>query len=187
MKATPPSAVRDHRLVGVPFVESPNQDDRPDPGDLSLIVIHAISLPPGHFGGPDVSRLFLNVLDPKAHPYFETIHTLRVSAHLFIRRQGDLIQFVSFDRRAWHAGLSTHEGRDRCNDFSIGIELEGTEDREFEDVQYETLSRVLNDLYQTYPRINPSRVVGHQHISPGRKWDPGPCFEWARIGIPVPT
>ena len=174
-------------MVGVPFEESPNQDERPDPKDLSLIVIHAISLPPGEFGSLDVSRLFGNVLDPNAHPYFATIHTLRVSAHLLIRRQGDLIQYVAFDRRAWHAGLSIHEGRERCNDFSIGIELEGTEDRPFEEAQYGTLRGVLACLYESYENLNPERVRGHQHIAPGRKWDPGPCFDWAKIGVPTPS
>ena len=174
-----PAAVGDDGwLVGAQRVDSPNADERPPGSDLSLLVIHAISLPPGQFGSDAVARLFTNRLDPAAHPYFETIRDLRVSAHFLIDRSGQLTQFVSCLARAWHAGASTWNGRTRCNDFSIGIELEGCDDLAFEDIQYAQLAGLISSLRAQYP-IN--SVVGHADIAPGRKSDPGPCFDWSRL------
>lgn len=159
-------------------VLSPNFDARPA-GELpSLIVVHAISLPPDEFGGLGVEELFTNRLDPTAHPYYATIHTLRVSAHFFIRRDGELVQFVSTDDRAWHAGASCWAGRERCNDFSIGIELEGCDTLPFEPVQYERLDGLVKTLCERYPI---AAIAGHSDIAPGRKTDPGPCFDWPRL------
>jgi len=157
---------------------SPNQDDRPDSEDISGIVIHNISLPPGDFGGGWIDDLFLNQLDPKAHPYFEQIAGLKVSSHLLIRRDGEIIQYVPFDKRAWHAGISNWEGRERCNDFTIGIELEGCDDQPFESIQYQQLTEVINILCKHYPQLTKDTIKGHQDISPGRKTDPGPYFDW---------
>lgn len=159
-------------------VISPNCDARPEADDISLLVIHGISLPPGRFGGPWIDALFTNTLDPAAHPYFAGIAELRVSAHLCIRRSGSVTQYVSFDERAWHAGASSFEGRSRCNDYSIGIELEGTDDRPYTARQYRRLVRVATQLQQRYPRITGPRIVGHSDIAPGRKTDPGPHFDW---------
>ena len=170
-----------HRLAGARWVPSPNCDARPDPADVSLLVVHAISLPPGQFGGPWVDRLFTNALDPKAHPYFEKIRELKVSSHLCIFRTGAVRQYVSFDRRAWHAGESVFGGRARCNDFSIGIELEGADDAPFEAAQYRCLATVAAALLRAYPAITPARIVGHSDIAPGRKTDPGPRFDWLRF------
>lgn len=171
-------------IEGIPHIESPNQDARPDGESVSLIVIHAISLPPTQFGSDDIARLFTNTLDPAAHPYFAGIATLRVSAHFLIRRDGELIQFVSCDRRAWHAGVSRWKGRERCNDFSIGIELEGCDDLPFEDVQYERLYCLVHLLSSRYPI---QALAGHADIAPDRKTDPGRCFVWQRLvaeGLP---
>ncbi|MFZ5483666.1 MAG: 1,6-anhydro-N-acetylmuramyl-L-alanine amidase AmpD [Pseudomonadota bacterium] len=162
-------------------IESPNADDRPTGTAIELVVIHNISLPPGQFGGPGIVELFTNCLDPDAHPYYAGIHALRVSAHFLIRRDGSLIQCVSCDRRAWHAGLSTWRGRERCNDFSIGIELEGTDDLPFAEAQYDRLDQVLAALESRYPIIG---IAGHSDIAPGRKTDPGPCFDWRRVRQP---
>ncbi|MBI2384160.1 MAG: 1,6-anhydro-N-acetylmuramyl-L-alanine amidase AmpD [Gammaproteobacteria bacterium] len=170
-----------HRLRGVPFVESPNCDARPDADDISLLVVHAISLPPNQFGGPWVERLFTNRLDPAAHPYFETIKGLKVSAHLLIDRGGRVAQYVPFHMRAWHAGESCFDGRRRCNDFSIGIELEGCDEQPFAAVQYTRLAQVAGALMAAYPAIRPARIVGHSDIAPGRKTDPGPHFDWTRF------
>ena len=159
-------------------VPSPNCDDRPRGTPVRLVVVHAISLPPDQFGGPGIVELFTNCLDPAAHAYFREIHQLRVSAHFLIRRDGELIQFVPCSRRAWHAGVSSWQGRESCNDFSIGIELEGCDRLPFESVQYRVLNRLLADLRQRYPI---EAVVGHSDIAPGRKTDPGPCFEWQRV------
>ena len=156
----------------------PNHDDRPPGEPIRLIVIHAISLPPDDFGGPGVEQLFTNALDPEAHPYYATIGHLRVSAHYFIRRDGETICFVDPDRRAWHAGASCWNGRERCNDFSIGIELEGCDTRPFEPVQYERLAALVAELKRRYPI---EAVVGHSDIAPGRKTDPGPFFDWNRL------
>jgi AmpD protein len=159
-------------------IPSPNCDDRPPGEPVRLIVVHAISLPPDEFGGPGVEQLFTNTLDPAAHPYFASIALLRVSAHYFIRRDGEIIQFVDPDRRAWHAGVSTWRGREGCNDFSIGIELEGCDSQPFEAVQYRRLAELIRELAARYPV---EAVVGHSDVAPGRKTDPGPCFEWGRL------
>jgi AmpD protein len=159
-------------------VPSPNCDERPD-GELpSLVVIHNISLPPGEFGGSGVQDLFTNQLDWDAHPYYQGIRGLQVSAHFFIRRDGELIQFVPCSMRAWHAGTSQWQGREKCNDFSIGIELEGTDDQPYTDAQYARLNALLETLHAAYPI---QAVIGHSDIAPGRKTDPGACFDWARV------
>jgi AmpD protein len=147
----------------------------------ALVVIHGISLPPGEFGGPHVESFFTNCLDPTMHPYFAEIADLRVSAHLLIRRDGQVVQFVPFERRAWHAGESDFRGRHCCNDYAIGIELEGTDDIPYTDEQYECLAAVLNALAAAYPRINARHIAGHSDIAPGRKSDPGPVFDWLRL------
>lgn len=159
-------------------IESPNFDERPAGDAASLIVVHAISLPPSQFGSADIVRLFTNALDPDAHPYFAQISALRVSAHFLIRRNGELIQFVSCLQRAWHAGLSCWQGRERCNDFSLGIELEGCDEMAFEEAQYSRLAELIEHLHAHYPI---TAVVGHSDIAPGRKSDPGPCFDWQRL------
>ncbi len=166
------------RVEGAPFVPSPNADARPAGEIISLLVVHGISLPPGQFGGPWVEDLFLNRLDPAAHPYFETIRGLRVSAHVFVRRDGALVQYVPFTERAWHAGASAFDGRGACNNFSIGVELEGADDLPYEPAQYETLASLCRALVRAYPALTPQRIVGHSQISPGRKTDPGPSFDW---------
>jgi len=173
--------VIDHWLAGARRLESCNCDDRPDAGDMSLVVIHGISLPPGEFGGDWIECLFTNTLEPTAHPYFESICGLRVSAHALIRRDGEIVQFVPFHRRAWHAGVSNYQGRERCNDFSIGIELEGADDIPYTDQQYEHLADLLSALLANYPGLSPDRIVGHSDIAPGRKTDPGPSFDWDRL------
>lgn len=157
-------------------LRSPNFDCRPSP--VRLIVIHAISMPPDSFGGPGVEQLFTNRLDPAEHPYYATVCDLRVSAHFFIRRDGELIQFVSTEDRAWHAGVSCWKGRERCNDFSIGIELEGCDTQPFEEVQYVRLRELIAALRARYPVED---VVGHSDIAPGRKTDPGPLFDWGKL------
>jgi AmpD protein len=165
----------------VPFVRSPNFDARPEHLPISLLVVHGISLPPGQFGGPWVDQLFCNTLDTDAHPYFHQIRDLRVSSHFYVRRDGSLTQYVSLHDRAWHAGESCYEGRQRCNDFSIGAELEGADDVPYEDAQYRTLSDLASSLMVAYPDITPERIVGHCDISPGRKSDPGAVFDWDRF------
>ncbi len=162
---------------------SPNRDARPAGTEISLLVIHGISLPPGEFGADYIDRLFTNRLDPAAHPYFAEIHDLRVSAHLLIRRDAEIVQYVPFTERAWHAGESCFGTRSCCNDFSIGIELEGSDELPYEDVQYQTLARLIPVLQEHYPAIRPQHIVGHCHIAPGRKTDPGPLFDWARLGL----
>ncbi len=168
-------------LAEARHLPSPNQDERPEGGPIDLLVIHGISLPPGEFGGPWIDRLFTNQLDPDAHPYFTGIHQLRVSSHLLIRRDGEIVQYVPFQKRAWHAGLSCFGDRERCNDFSIGIELEGTDDQAYEDIQYRQLIQVTQALMRTYPLIKVNHIVGHNDIAPGRKTDPGPHFDWQRL------
>lgn len=167
-------------LDGVERLESPNCNDRPSGVAADLIVVHGISLPPGEFGGPWIDRLFTNTLPPTAHPYFAAVAGSPVSAHLLIRRTGALTQYVPFHRRAWHAGESCHEGRKACNDFSIGIELEGTDTVAYEDAQYSALARVVSALCACYPALSPERIVGHSDIAPGRKTDPGMAFDWPR-------
>lgn len=159
---------------------SPNCDERPAGMPIDLLVIHNISLPPKQYGGPWIEALFHNRLDPNAHPYFASIADVRVSAHLLIRRDGALVQFVDLRRRAWHAGRSCFEGRTACNDFSIGIELEGADDVPFEDPQYRCLAQVTRTILSRFPAITPPRIVGHSDIAPGRKTDPGPAFDWLR-------
>ena len=160
------------------FLPSPNFDDRPPGERVRLIVVHAISLPPEQFGGPGVAQLFTNSLVADEHPYYATICDLRVSAHFFIRRDGSIVQFVSTDERAWHAGVSRFAGRERCNDFSIGIELAGSDDTPFAAAQYATLWPLLRALRQRYPV---TAIAGHSDIAPGRKTDPGPCFDWPAV------
>jgi AmpD protein len=160
---------------------SPNQDERPDGCVPELIVIHGISLPPGSFGGPEIEQLFTNRLDWDAHPYFQEIRGMQVSSHLLIRRDGSLLQFVPFQRRAWHAGDSRFRGKKRCNDFSLGIELEGSDDASYTDRQYETLAPVIRAIIDAYPALSARSIAGHCDISPGRKSDPGPAFDWLRL------
>jgi AmpD protein len=168
-------------LSGARLVASPNCDERPEGSEPELIVIHGISLPPGQYGGPWIDALFTNTLAPDAHPYFAAIHQLKVSSHLLIRRDGEVVQYVPFQRRAWHAGVSRFEGRERCNDFSIGIELEGSDDEAYEPVQYTRLAEVIAALQQAYARLSQERIVGHSDIAPGRKTDPGPAFQWSKL------
>lgn len=158
---------------------SPNCNERPA-GEISLLVIHNISLPPAQFATGKVQEFFQNRLDVTQHPYFETIADLRVSAHFLIERDGVLTQFVSCLARAWHAGVSCFEGREGCNDFSLGIELEGTDELPFTDAQYATLIALTHQLQAAYPAITAQRICGHSDIAPGRKTDPGPCFDWPR-------
>ncbi len=167
-------------LEGVRQLESPNKDARPFAESINLLVIHGISLPPGDFGGGWIDDLFMNRLDTSAHPYFAEIKGIEVSAHVLIRRDGEIVQYVPFSERAWHAGESCFDGRERCNDFSIGIELEGTDEWPYETVQYERLVAVTEVLQRTYPEITDDRIVGHKDIAPGRKTDPGPAFDWGR-------
>jgi AmpD protein len=162
---------------GVLRVPSPNFDARPADTAIDLLIIHNISLPPGQFGGPYIADLFGNRLDCDEHPYFDQLRALRVSAHFLIRRDGAVMQFVSTDDRAWHAGVSSFCGRERCNDFSIGIEMEGTDFEPFEPVQYDRLVDLTHALQARYPLTD---VMGHEHIAPGRKTDPGPFFDWPR-------
>lgn len=169
-----------HRLAGVRWLPSSHCDERPDPGDIGLIVIHNISLPPDEFGGPWIDALFLGLLDPGAHPYFETLRGLRVSAHCCIFRDGGITQYVPFDQRAWHAGASEWRGRTRANDFSIGIELEGSDSQTFTDAQYRSLADLTRALFAAYPQLSAETLAGHSDIAPGRKTDPGPCFDWLR-------
>jgi len=168
----------DGLATGVPFIPSPNCDERPAGADIELIVIHAISLPPGEFGGPGIEQLFMNRLDPGAHPYYAGIAGARVSAHFLVRRDGAIIQFVPCAMRAWHAGVSSWRGRSHCNDFSIGIELEGADDVPFESAQYEALAHLIRALTDTYPI---AAMAGHSDIAPGRKTDPGGYFDWDRL------
>ncbi len=173
--------IHQHWLTEVTQTPSPNFDERPEPADISLLVIHCISLPPGEFGNHYIDQLFCNQLDPDEHPYFKEIHQLTVSSHLLIKRDGSCIQYVPFDKRAWHAGKSTYEGRERCNDFSIGIELEGTELIDYTDQQYIRLAAVIRVLLEAYPKLSTQRITGHSDIAPGRKTDPGASFDWQRL------
>ncbi len=168
-------------LQGVRRIASPNRDARPENTGIDLLVLHGISLPPGEFGAPHIEALFTNTLDPNAHPYFRDICALRVSAHVLIRRDGALIQFVPFHERAWHAGESCFAGRACCNDFSIGIELEGSDELPYENAQYQALAGLIRALMRHYPGITPARIVGHSDIAPERKTDPGAHFDWPRL------
>jgi AmpD protein len=165
-------------MRGVRQIASPNHDSRPQNVDADLIVIHGISLPPGEFGGPWIDRLFTNTLPVEAHPYFNEVGSLRVSSHLVVTRDGAVTQYVRFTERAWHAGKSVYQGREACNDFSVGVELEGTDTLPYEDAQYRALAKVVAALCAAYPRLSPERMAGHSDISPGRKTDPGPAFDW---------
>ena len=172
--------ITDGWLESVIHVPSPNTDSRPKNCDISLLVIHNISLPPGIFGGSFVEDLFTNNLDLTVNPYFQNLKDLKVSCHLFLKRSGEIIQFVSFNERAWHAGLSVFNGRSNCNDYSIGIELEGTDKDEYTDYQYKSLVSVTSPIMSAYPAITLDRIVGHSDISQGRKTDPGNSFDWIR-------
>ena len=168
-------------MRGARQVPSPNFDSRPGGILPELIVVHGISLPPEEFGGPWIDKLFTNTLPPDRHPYFEKIKDLRVSSHVLIRRDGEPVQYVPFHERAWHAGASSYRGRERCNDFSVGIELEGTDETAYEPAQYRILSAVILALCEAYPSLSLSRIAGHSDIAPGRKTDPGPAFDWQRL------
>lgn len=170
-----------HRVVGVRFAPSPNFDERPTGMPVSLIVVHNISLPPNEFGGPYIEHLFTNQLDPEAHPYFEEIKHHKVSAHVLIRRSGELLQFVPFNKRAWHAGESSYKGKPRVNDFSIGIELEGADEIPYEHEQYAVLATLVDSLRAAYPSLSKEDIVGHSDIAPVRKSDPGIAFQWSQF------
>lgn len=165
-------------LEGAVQVSSPNCDDRPERAEVTLLVVHNISLPPGEFGGDGIVGLFTNTLDFSTHPYYETLRELKVSAHFLIRRGGELIQLVPCAKRAWHAGASSWHGREACNDVSVGVELEGADDQAYTDLQYTCLAGLLRDLRRRYPIVD---IVGHADIAPGRKTDPGPAFEWGHF------
>lgn len=167
-------------LENVRKIISPHFDQRPDKQDISLLVIHYISLPPEEFGGGFIDDFFQGKLDPRQHPYFKEIYQIRVSAHCLIERDGRVTQYVNFNDRAWHAGVSCFEGREKCNDFAIGIELEGSNEQPFTDAQYEMLVALTQGIQQEYPLITKARIVGHCDISPGRKIDPGQYFDWTR-------
>ncbi len=168
-------------IENIQYKASPNTDDRPADTEIDLVVIHSISLPPGEYGGPWIEKLFTNTLPADEHPYFKEIHQLEVSAHVLIHRDGSIQQFVPFHQRAWHAGQSCYEGSDDCNNFSIGIELEGTDDSEFEDIQYLQLAELINALDNSYDKISKNRLTGHSEIAPGRKSDPGSGFDWGKL------
>lgn len=170
-----------HLLDDVCFLPSPHFNNRPDESDISLIVIHNISLPGGQFGLPYITDLFMGCLDCNADPSFADLKGLDVSAHCLIRRDGEVIQYVPFNKRAWHAGVSEYQNRTGCNDFSIGIELEGTDDTPFDDAQYQSLEKLVKTLVKQYPKLNKERITGHSDIAPGRKTDPGPQFNWQRL------
>ncbi|GGZ46981.1 1,6-anhydro-N-acetylmuramyl-L-alanine amidase AmpD [Paraglaciecola chathamensis] len=173
--------INQHELLDARQVTTTHKDQRPDPRDISLLVIHNISLPPNQFDTPYIEDFFAGKLAPKAHPYFQVIHEMRVSAHCVIKRDGELIQFVPFDERAWHAGLSSFQGRQRCNDYAIGVELEGADHIPYTNQQYTALLKLSQILMHTYPKITLGRIVGHNDIAPGRKTDPGVAFDWQRF------
>lgn len=169
--------VENGQLIGARQVPSPNYNQRPEHSEIQLIVIHNISLPPSQFGGGYIEQFFQNQLDWSLHPYFQTIQGMQVSAHLLILRTGEVLQFVNFKDRAWHAGRSSYLGKVECNDYSIGIELEGSDDTDFEDIQYQILADVVASLQKAYPKTD-QHLAGHSDIAPGRKTDPGPHFQW---------
>jgi len=160
---------------------SPNHDERPNDCSPDLIIIHNISLPPNEYGGAGIDQLFTNCLDKDEHPYYEDIYQLRVSSHLLIRRNGEVVQYVPFNQRAWHAGESCYQGREICNDFSIGIEMEGSDFEAFTEDQYRVLEKTIRTLLEKYSSLSAESITGHEHIAPGRKTDPGPFFEWKRL------
>ena len=169
-------------ISGVQHCFSPNYDDRPENTEIDLLVIHGISLPPGQYGGDYIDQLFTNVLNPEEHPYFQDISDLRVSTHLLIRRTGEVVQYVPLSKRAWHAGVSEFQGRNCCNDFSIGIELEGCDGIPYEEAQYLSLQQLTELVMEHWPGISKDRLVGHCDIAPGRKTDPGIAFDWNKYG-----
>ncbi|NNH27342.1 1,6-anhydro-N-acetylmuramyl-L-alanine amidase AmpD [Acinetobacter terrestris] len=179
MQQAPSFQVIDGQLIGARQVVSPNYNQRPEHTEIQLVVVHNISLPPSQFGGGYIEQFFQNQLDWSQHPYFQTIEGMQVSTHLLILRTGEVLQFVNFNERAWHAGRSTYLAKKDCNDYSIGIELEGSDDQPFEDVQYSILAEVIATLQATYPKIL-QHLAGHSDIAPGRKTDPGPFFDWPK-------
>jgi len=173
--------IKNHWLTSAKHIPSPNCDQRAQENDLSLIVIHCISLPEGQFSTPYITQLFTNQLDQKKHPSFAKICHLEVSSHILINRTGSINQYVAFNQRAWHAGVSEYQGRKKCNDFSIGIELEGTVNSPFTEIQYQQLATLIQCLIQTYPSLSSEHITGHSDIAPERKQDPGSCFKWDKI------
>ncbi len=173
--------IQNHLMTEIEHVFSPNFNSRPNEDDISLIVIHNISLPPKQFTGDYITQLFCNQLAPDKHPFFKQIHQLTVSAHLLIRRESHIIQYVPFNKRAWHAGQSNYQGRDNCNDFSIGIELEGADTIAYTEQQYLKLTKVIQLLIKTYPNLSKNRITGHSDIAPQRKTDPGQSFSWSLL------
>ena len=172
--------IKNHRLQDINFLESPNFNDRPVDEDISLLVIHSISLPPKKYNTDHIERFFLNELDFSSHNFYKNIDGMKVSAHVLIKRNGEVIQFVPFNKRAWHAGVSSYKGKNDCNNFSIGIELEGSDDDIFEDIQYEKLSLITSLLIEEYDLIIKDNIKGHSDIAPERKTDPGVLFDWDR-------
>ena len=172
--------ISDHIIDDARYIASPNYDSRPEETSINLIIIHAISMPVGEYVTENIVKLFTNELNPDDHPDFKAVSDLKVSSHLLITRSGDVLQFVPFHKRAWHAGISVFEEQENCNDFSIGIELEGCDDDIFEEIQYEVLNSILNLLKKEYSIPN-KNIVGHQHVAPERKTDPGPNFDWSKI------
>lgn len=172
--------IKNHRLQNINFLESPNFNDRPIDEDISLLVIHSISLPPKKYNTDHIERFFLNELDFSSHNFYKNIDGMKVSAHVLIKRNGEVIQFVPFNKRAWHAGVSSYKGKNDCNNFSIGIELEGSDDDIFEDIQYEQLSLITSLLIAEYDLITKDNIKGHSDIAPERKTDPGVLFDWDR-------
>jgi N-acetyl-anhydromuramoyl-L-alanine amidase len=182
------TGIESHWLMGARRLYSPNQDARPIPASgIDPLVIHGISLPPGSFGGAYIQQFFCNQLDLSAHDYFQEIFHLHVSPHLLIYRSGEMVQFVPFDKKAWHAGESRYQGRSSCNDFSIGIELEGTNEIPYTDTQYLKLAEITQSLLRTYPRMRPESIVGHSDIAPARKTDPGSSFDWTKYRSLLPN
>lgn len=175
--------IDNHWLQQARKIPSQNCDARPSGCDIDTIVVHCISLPPGHFGGCHIDELFTNSLNPHGHQYFAEISDLKVSAHVLINRLGEITQYVAFNERAWHAGESSYLGRTRFNDFSIGIELEGTDNEPFESIQYIVLARLIVELSRSYPSLQLSNIVGHSTIAPTRKTDPGPFFDWSTLDL----
>lgn len=175
--------IENHWLKQATKIDSPNFDERPLESDISLIVIHCISLPPKQFGGAYIDQLFCNQLNPDDHPYFKQIYQIKLSAHLLIKRNGELTQYVAFNQRAWHSGVSEYKGRKKCNDFSIGIELEGAGTLEYTDEQYKQLNQLIKTLLNYYPSLSRQAIVGHSDIAPGRKTDPGDSFNWDNIQL----
>ena len=172
--------IKNHRLQDINFLESPNFNDRPLDEDISLLVIHSISLPPKKYDTDHIERFFLNKLDFSSHNFYKNIDGMKVSAHVLIKRNGEVIQFVPFNKRAWHAGVSSYKGKNDCNNFSIGIELEGSDDDIFEDIQYKKLSLITSLLIEEYDLITKDNIKGHSDIAPERKTDPGVLFDWDR-------